>query len=173
MRWAGVGAAIIAATDDGLYLGTIATQQGSASQFLRVPFIAAFIALMAICAALSSVASAGRWRPLLLGMSAAGLILLGYLAMFSIGLPLVLAGVLAALGLIKALADARSSGEGLGRAAFTTAAASAVLGVVILLAGVSFTELAIRCPATGQEGGSGFSLLGGSYQYSWALTISH
>jgi hypothetical protein len=176
MRWAGVGAAIIAATDDVLYLGTIATQQGSASQFLRVPFIAAFIALMAICAALSSVASAGRRRSLLLGMSAAGLILLGYLAMFSIGLPLVLAGVLAALGLIKAVGDARSSGQSSGRAAVATAAGGAVLAVVVLLAGVSFTELAVRCPANGQESGSGFSLLGGTYQYrcdNGTLTISH
>jgi hypothetical protein len=51
-----------------------------------------------------------------------------------------------------------------------------VLAVVVLLAGVSFTELAVRCPANGQESGSGFSLLGGSYQYSCdngKLTISH
>ena len=176
MGWAGVGAAIIAATTDAVYLGTIEAQGGSASQFLRVPFIAAFIAVMAICAALSSIASAGRWRSFLLGVSAAGLLLLGFFAMFSIGLPLVIAGVLASLGLIKTLGDARSSGERSGRAAVATAAGGGVLAVVVLLAGVSFTELAVRCPANGQEGGSGFSLLGGTYQYrcdNGALTISH
>ena len=176
MRWAGVGAAIIAATVDVLYLGILSTQGGSASQFLRAPFGAAFITLMAICAALSSVASARRWRSLLLGVSAGGLMLLGYLTMFSIGLPLVLAGALAGLGLIKTLGEARSSGERSGRAAIATGAGGAVLAVVVLLAGVSFTELAIRCPSNGQEGGSGFSLLGGIYQYrcdNGVLTISH
>jgi len=176
MGWAGVAAAIIAAANDVLYLAIIATQSDSASQFLRVPFIAAFIAVMAICAALSSMASAGRWGSFLLGVSAAGLLLLGFLAMFSIGLPLVIAGVLAALGLIKTLGDVRSSGERSARAAVATAAGGAVLAVVVLLAGVSFTELAVRCPANGQESGSGFSLLGGAYQYRCdhgVLTISH
>ena len=85
MGWAGVAAAIIAAANDAVYLAIIATQSDSASQFLRVPLIAAFIAVMAICAALSSIASAGRWRSFLLGVSAAGLLVLGFFAMFSIG----------------------------------------------------------------------------------------
>jgi hypothetical protein len=166
MRWAGVGAAIIAASVDVLYLGFVGTQGASDPQFLRVPFVAAFIALMAICAALSSRASAARWRPALLGVAAAGLILLGYFAILSIGLPLVVAGVLASLGLINALGNARSSGETSGRAAVATAAGGAVVAVVVLLAGFSLAELAIRCPASGMEGGSGPSLFGGSYQYS-------
>jgi hypothetical protein len=175
MRWAGVGAAIIAAADDALYLGFVGTQGGSDPQFLRVPFVAIFIALMAICAALSSRASATRWRPLLLGVSAAGLLLLGYFAMFSIGLPLVLAGVLASLGLINALGQARFSRETSGKAAVAMAAGGAVLAVVVLLAGFSFAELAVQCPSNGVESGSGPSLLGGSYQYSCVngkLTIS-
>jgi hypothetical protein len=166
MRWAGVGAAIIAATVDVLYLGIVGSQGGSAPQFLRVPFVAAFIALMAICAALSARRSAARWRPLLLSISAAGLLLLGFFAIFSIGLPLMVAGVLASLGLINALGQARSSRETSGKAAAGMAAAGAVVAVVVLLAGFSLTELAVRCPASGIESGSGPSLLGGSYQYS-------
>ena len=175
MRWAGVGAAIIAAADDALYLGIVGTQ-GSNPQFLRVPFVAAFIAAMAICAALSSRASALRWRSLLLGVSAAGLILLGFFGIFSIGLPLVVAGVLASLGLISALGNARSSGETSGKAAVATAAGGAALAVVVLIAGVSLTELALRCPSNGMETGSGATLFGGSYQYgcdNGKLTISH
>jgi hypothetical protein len=40
MRWAGVGAAIIAAAVDLLYLGIVGSQGASDSQFLRVPFVA-------------------------------------------------------------------------------------------------------------------------------------
>jgi hypothetical protein len=175
MRWAGVGAAVIAAADDAFYLGVVNTQGGSSPQFLRVPFVAAFIALLAICGALSSRASAARWRPLLLGVSATGLILIGFLGIFSIGLPLVVAGVLASLGLINALGQARASGEPAGKAAVTMAVGGAVLAVVVLLVGVSLTELAIRCPANGIESGSGGVLLAGPYQYSCdngKLTIS-
>jgi hypothetical protein len=163
MPWAGVVAAIIAATVDVLYLGFVSSGD---PQFLTRPFVAAFIALMAICAALSARASAARWRAFLLGVSAAGLLLLGYFAIFSIGLPLVVAGVLASLGLLKSLGQARFSRETSGKAAAAMAAAGAVVAVVVLLAGFSLTELAVRCPASGIESGSGPSLLGGSYQYS-------
>jgi len=176
MRWAGVGAAIIAAAVDALYLGVVGSQGGSDFQFLRVPFVAAFIALMAICAALSSRASAARWRPLLLGISAAGLLLLGFFAIFSIGLPLLAAGVLALLGLINAMSQPAISPGTSGKAAAAMAAGGAVLAVVILIAGFSLTELAIRCPASGSGGGGGTGLLGGSYQFTCdngKLTISH
>jgi hypothetical protein len=175
MRWAGVGAAIIAAADDALYLGIVGTQGGSNPQFLRIPFVAAFIAAMAICAALSSRASALRWRSLLLGVSAAGLILIGFFGIFSIGLPLVVAGVLASLGLINSLGQARANGKTSGSAAVAMAAGGGVLATVALLAGISLTELALRCPANAIESGSGASLLSGSYQYSCdngKLTIS-
>jgi asparagine N-glycosylation enzyme membrane subunit Stt3 len=164
MRWTGVGAAIIAAADDALYLGVINTQGGSNPQFLRAPFVAAFIAVMAVCAALSSRASAARLRPLLLGASAAGLLLLGFFGIFSIGLPLMVAGVLAGLGLIGSLAQAKPSAETAGKAAVAIAVGGGVLAIVALLVGLSITELAIRCPANGIEEVSGTSFLGGSYQ---------
>lgn len=171
MRWAGVGAAIIAATVDVLYPGFVSSQGASDPQFLRVPFVAAFIALMAICAALSAAASAGRWRPLLLGVSAAGLLLLGFFAIFSIGLPLLVAGLLALYGLIYTLSHA---GPFLG-SSVRAAAGGTTIAVVILLAGLSLTELTIRCPPSGIMGGGGPGFLGGSYQYSCdngKLTIS-
>jgi hypothetical protein len=137
--------------------------------------VAAYIALMAICASLSSYASAGRWRPLLLGISVAGLLLLGFFGIFSIGLPLMVAGVLASLGLINALGPARSPGEGSRKASAAVAAGGAVLAVVVLLVGLSLTELAIRCPANGVEEVSGTNFLGGPYRASCdngKLTIS-
>jgi hypothetical protein len=158
MRWAGVGAAIIAAAVDALYLGVASSD----AQFLRVPFVAGFIALMAICAALSARASAMRWRPLLLGFSAAGLLLLGVIGIFSIGLPLLAAGVLALLGLINALSRPGSAPSRSGRAAAGMAAAGALLAAVVLLGGFVLTELALRCPAHGVMGGNASSLFGGS-----------
>jgi hypothetical protein len=188
MRWAASGAAVIAATVDVLYLGYVSGQGGGDPQFLRVPFVASFIALMAILAALSAFESASRWRPLLLGVAAAGLLLLGYFAMFSIGLPLLVAGLLAVYGLVRTLAGAPSSG---GSASLTApprgpgsfrpavaagmAAAGALAVVVVLLGGFTLSDLAIRCPPSGQMGGGGISMLGGSYSYSCdggRLTIS-
>jgi hypothetical protein len=166
MRWAGVGAAIIAAAVDVLYLGVINTQGGSNPQFLRAPFVAAYIALMAICASLSAFASAAQWRPLLLGISVAGLLLLGFFGIFSIGVPLMVAGVLASLGLINALGRRGRPGEPSRKASAAVAAGGAVLAVVVLLVGLSLTELAIRCPANGVEEVSGTNFLGGSYQFS-------
>jgi hypothetical protein len=167
MRWAGVAAAVIAATVDVLYLGYVSVQGAGDPEFLRVPFVAAFIALMAVLAALATRASAGRWRALLLGVPAAGLLLLGYFAMFSIGLPLVVAGLLALLGLIRTLGGAAPLRGGSARfAAAGMAAAGAVAAIALLLAGFSFTETAIRCPAHGQMGGGGMTVLGGSYSYS-------
>jgi len=56
------------------------------------------------------------------------------------------------------------------------AAGGAVAALVVLLAGFSLTELAIRCPAIGVESGTGADFLSGSYQYRCdhgKLTISH
>lgn len=175
MRWTGIAVAAIAGTVDVLYLGYVNSQQASAPWFLRVPFVAGFIVLMAICAALSAWASAIRWRPLLLGASAGGLLLLGFFAMFSIGLPLVAAGLVALAGLMGTLSQtdpAARMSSALARVGM--AAVGAVMAVVILLAGFTLTEFAIRCPVSGTEGGGGGPVLG-SYQYSCdngKLTIS-
>ena len=167
MRRLGVAAALIAGTVDVLYLGYVSSQGAGDPQFLRVPLVALFIAAMAICAALSARQSAARWRPLLLGASAAGLLLLGYFGIFSIGLPLLVAGALALVSLVGTLSLDGGPPAGSAKAAAAgMAAAGAVLAVVVLLAGFSVAERAIRCPASGIESGSGPGVLGGSYEYS-------
>jgi hypothetical protein len=176
VRWARVAAAVIAGTADVLYLGYVGSQGASDPQFLRVPFVATFIAVMAMSAALSSRASAAPWRPLLLGASAAGLLLLGYFGIFSIGLPLLVAGALAFVGLIGSLSLTGGSPADPGKAAAAgMAVGGTVLAVVVILAGFSLAERAIRCPARGMESGGGSGFLGGSYQYNCAdgtLTLS-
>jgi hypothetical protein len=55
------------------------------------------------------------------------------------------------------------------------AAGGAIASIAVLLGGFTVSESAIRCPTTGQMGGGGVSLLGGSYSYSCdegRLTIS-
>jgi hypothetical protein len=174
MGWAAIAAAVITAAVDVLYLGIVSSQGGGNPEFIRIPFVATFIALMAICCALSVRASAARWRPLLLGVAAAGLLLLGFFALFSIGAPLALAGALALLALIHTLTSASVRGTS-ARAAAAKAVGGAIAAVVVLLAGFLVADYAIRCPSSGQEGGSGTTLLGASYSYSCdngRLTIS-
>ena len=175
MRWPALAVALTAGIVDPLYLRYVSMQGAHDPQFLRVPFVAAFIALMAICAALSIPAWADRWRPLLLGVSAGGLLLLGYFAMFSIGLPLIVAGLLAVLGLARSLPGKTIRQQSPERLSLGMAVGGAAFAVAILLVGFSLTELAIRCPSTGMEGGGGISALGSSYQYNCdngKLTIS-
>src|SRR5207244_10968843 len=113
--------------------------------------------------------SAARWRPLLLGASASGLLLLGYFGIFSIGLPLLVAGAFALVSLVGTLSLEGGPPARSGKAAATgIAAVGAVTAVVVLLAGFSGAERALRCPASGSGGGSGAGVVGGSYRYSCA-----
>jgi hypothetical protein len=181
VRLAALGTAIVAAVVDVLYIRYVTAQQGSDPQFLDFPFVASFIALMAMSAAFSVPARVG-WRPFLLGISAGGLLLLGLFAIFSIGLALIIPGVVALYGVTGAVADLRpsdaSSGavhKGRRRAGIATAVAGVVTSVVVLLAGFSVTETFIRCRPSGSESGGGITVLGFSYTYrcdNGKLTIS-
>jgi hypothetical protein len=96
MRWLAVTAAIIAALTDILYYGVVVGQGGHDPIRWRVAFVATFIAVLAMTAALSARASSRAWRPGLLGLSSIGLLAMGFIAIFSIGLPLLIAGALIA-----------------------------------------------------------------------------
>lgn len=85
--------------------------------------------------------------------------------MFSIGLPLVAAGVLATVALIGTLTSGSARGTS-AKIAAPMAAGGAVVAVTIVVAGFVVAEFAIRCPATGIMSGGGPSLLGGNYSYS-------
>lgn len=161
MRRLAIAAAVIAAVVDVLYLGAVRSQSGrGAGQFLTVPFVAGFIALLAIAAALSVRASAEPIRPALLALSATGLLATGYVALFSIGVPLLIAGLLALVaGVLSLTRSPRRAG--------VQALAGVLVAAVVFVGGFSLTERAITCPPTGFEsgGGRGF-LLGGAYHYT-------
>ena len=158
MRWFAGVAAIIAAVVDVLYYGFVNHQGGPLGW--RVAFVATFIALLAITAALSTRASATAWRPALLGLSAIGLLSMGFIAIFSIGLPLLLAGALACVALIFSLATSRQP------AGILKAGAGALLALAIFLGGFEVTEHAIACPVSGAETGSGSGFLSSPYHYT-------
>lgn len=160
MRWFAGVAAIIAAVVDVLYYGFVGHQAGHDPLGWRVAFVAIFIALLAIAAALSTRASAAAWRPALLGLSAIGLLAMGFIGIFSIGLPLLLAGALACVALIFSLTGARQP------AGILKAGAGALLALAIFLGGFEATERAIACPARGYESGGGSGLLSGPYRYT-------
>jgi hypothetical protein len=156
MRWLALIAALIAAATDILYYG----QVGHDPLQWRVAFVATFIAVLAMSSALSARASASAWRPALLGLSAIGLLAMGFIAIFSIGLALLLAGALAFIALVVTLTAVRQP------AGFLKAGAGGMIALVVFVAGFDATARAIVCAPTGVETGSGSGLLSGPYHYT-------
>jgi hypothetical protein len=162
LRWVVLTAVIVACAVDIVYVSQIIGPPGGRPDPLvwRSPFVAFFIAVMAIAAALAIRPSAAGGRTVLLGLSSVGLLAMGYLAIFSVGLPLLVAG----LGLLVALIYAVvASGQPAG---VMRAAAGGLLALVIFFGGFELTAQAITCPVHAFEGGTGSSFLGGPYHYT-------
>ncbi|MFI5284138.1 MAG: hypothetical protein ACHQ0J_13560 [Candidatus Dormibacterales bacterium] len=156
-----VAIAILLLTD-ALYLALIFSQQERPSvDTVSVGFIAAYMLLMAalLAASLSSHPRVVVARPLLRGAPAGGLLLLGTLAAFSIGLPLLAAAALAIIGTVRSVPRPRW------RPPAALGALAAVAGVVVLVAGIDVTQRVIICPASGVAAGSGSGLVSGPYHY--------
>ncbi len=145
---------------DILYYGMVSHAGAHDPLGWRVTFVAAFIAALAMTAPLSARASATAWRPALLGVSVIGLLAMGFIAIFSIGLPLLVAGGLALVPLVASLTTSRQP------AWILKAGAGALLALTIFVGGFAATERAIACPTTGAETGGGSGLLSGPYHYT-------
>lgn len=131
-RFAGA-AAVAVLIVDALYLQYVLLSQGIAPPWpLRVALIATWIAVSSICAlagaALPRLGLTGR--ALLLGIAAAGLLVIGVVAVFSIGIALLIAGIAV---VAAASSTAMRAGIGLGRQALTLtlllAAAAVLMGI--------------------------------------------
>ena len=127
-----------------------------------VPFVSGFMMVMAAVLALTL---GGHpllltMRPTMLAFGSAGLLLLGFFALFSIGLPLFVAGILAAIVGIRAALAGRS----LKNALFAEGAA-ALIAVTLLVAGFEVAQRIIVCPPSGTMGGGGSGFLTGPYHY--------
>jgi hypothetical protein len=161
MRRLALIVAIVVAAVDIFYVWYVRfVQVGVSDQPWRVPFVASYLGLVAICAALSAAASAGPWRVALLGASAGGLVVLGFFGLFSIGLPLFVMGLLAVAALVRAITSATSR-----RLMAGASIAGALVAVLVLMAGFAITERLIACPP-GAVSGSGSGLLSGPYSYT-------
>ena len=126
-----------------------------------VPFVAAYLSLMALALWLSLLDRPilASLRPALRATAAAGLLPMGIIAAMSIGLPIFAAGVLAAIAAARALAGPRL------RTAVLSEVAAAVIAVMVLVGGFELTQRLILCPPSGTIGGSGSGFLTGGYHY--------
>ncbi|TMD11502.1 MAG: hypothetical protein E6I96_15095 [Chloroflexi bacterium] len=151
---------VIVLVADVVYVGLINAQGPSAQPYIP-RFVAGYLAVMA---ALIAVAMLPRQeietiRVPLRAAAAAGLLVMGFLAAFTIGLPLVSAGILVTVALNRTVRTARSRPARLG------GLLAAALAVALLLAGFELTQRLIDCPATGQTAGGGSGLVTGPYQW--------
>ena len=79
--------------------------------------------------------------------------------MFSIGLPLVIAGAMATAATVRTAARHRAMLSAL------SAVGAAMIAVTILVVGFEVTERLIVCPVHGTMGGGGSGFVTGPYQY--------
>jgi hypothetical protein len=162
MRRLGLVVAIVVAAVDVLYLWYVRfVQSGRSDQPLTVPFVAAYLGVVAICALVSAMTRAGTWRVALLGASAGGLLVLGFFALFSIGLPLFLMGLLAVAALVSAIKRATRRGLAAG-----ASIAGALAAVLVLFAGFAITARVIACAPGAVSGSGSGGFLSSSYSYT-------
>jgi hypothetical protein len=153
-------ALVFALATAAVYLLLILGQGDAPSDVVTVAFVASYLAAIA---ALLAASLLRRWsrvvRLLLRAAAAGGLLVLGVLAIFSIGLPLLIAGAMATGATVRTL-----RGPLLG-ASSILAVGAAFMAVVVLVAGFEITERMIVCPAHGSSGGGGTGLVTGPYYY--------
>ena len=144
----------------GLYIGLI-NAQGLSEQPYVPRFVGGFLAVMAalILIALLPRPEIAPIRAPMRAAAAAVLLMLGVFAAFSIGTPLVVAGILVTFALSR---TQRTPRRGPARLSGLVVAA---LTVGILIGGLDVTQRVIVCPEQGQSFGSGSALLSGSYAF--------
>lgn len=143
-----------------LYIALI-DAQGTSQQPYVPRFVGGFLAVMAalIVIALVPRPEIVNIRAPMRAAAGAGLLMLGIFAAFSIGLPLVVAGVLVTFALSR---TQRTPRRGAARLSGLVAAA---LTIAVLIGGLDVTQRLIVCPDSGQSAGSGSGIVSGSYQY--------
>jgi hypothetical protein len=127
-----------------------------------VPFVSGYLLLMGFLLWLSLFGNprVASLRPALLSAPAAGLMLLGFFALMSIGLAIFAGGILAAIAASRTLVGRRS------RNTILSGVAGAVIAVTVLFGGFEVTQRIIICPSTGTMGGGGSGFLTGPYHYT-------
>ncbi len=153
-------ALIFALATDAAYLLLKFGQGGAALDVITVVFVAGYLVAVA---ALLGGSLMRRWttavRLPLRAAAAGGLLVLGILAISSIGLPLLIAGAMATGATVRTLRGPFATPSSL------SAVAAAVAAVAVLVAGFEVTERLIICPDHGSASGGGSGLVTGAYHY--------
>ena len=157
MAWASL---VIVLLEVVVYVALIQGQGQTAPDAYTFPFVSGYLVLMAALL-LASLLRLKRTvlRTPFRAAAAGGLLVLGILAAFSIGLPLVVAGILATGSAVRTVKGPLWTRAGL------LGAGAAVAAVVVLIAGFEVTQRIIVCPATGNMGGGGSGFVTGPYQW--------
>jgi hypothetical protein len=152
---------------DAAYLSLIRAQDSSPADAYTVPFVAGYVALMAAMLGVSLLERPRviPFRPALRAGAAAGMVILGAIASFTIGLPLLIAGAVATGAALRTIATPPRT-----RAAISEVAA-ALIAVIVLVGGFEVTERLIVCPPSGTSSGSGVGFVTGPY--AWECTDGH
>jgi hypothetical protein len=160
-------AAVLVVLGDAGYVLIVATQGSYPPDAFTVPFLAGYWLVMAAMLGLSLLdrPRLTTLRPAFRAAAAAGLLVTGVLGLFSIGLPMVIAGALATGAAVRTLAGRDRRRAGL------TEVLAAVIAVVVVVAGLELTARLILCPAHGQSGGGGAGLVSGAYH--WTCVEGH
>ena len=152
-------AAVAVLAIDALYVTLIQAQGGPPSdEPLVVPFVAGYLGLLAVALGLTLVLP-GLLRVGVRGAAAGGLLLMGVLTGFSIGVGVLVAAIVS----IAALVVTVSRHPGARPAA--AAVAGIVVGVALLLIGLEVAWSHVVCAPTGESGGSIPSLIGPGASY--------
>ena len=151
---------------DALYLAIVVNQNSlgvAPPNVYTFPFIVAYLAVMAV---LLTASLMSRWnlpvRTALRAAAAGGLLVLGSLALLSIGLPLVIAGAMATVAALRTMIGHRAMLSTL------SAVAGAAIAIAVLIGGFEVTQRLIVCPEHGSMGGGGSGFVTGPYQYECA-----
>jgi hypothetical protein len=143
-----------------VYLSLIRSQGDYPPDMFTVPFVAGYMLAMVALLTVSLLRQVGPVaRAALRGGAAAGLLVLGVVGAFSIGAPLLVAGITAMVGFGTSVDGTRW------RPSLLAAAGAVVICVVVLVLGVDISHRVIVCPPGGNEGGGGAGIVLGSYQY--------
>jgi hypothetical protein len=143
-----------------LYVVLIRSQGGPLESYIPF-FVTGYLALLAglIAIALVPRPEVAVFRVPLRAAAAAGLLVLGFLAAFSIGTPLLIAGLLVIAALVQTQPSPWS------RVAFGSGIVAGVVAVALLIAGFEIANRLVVCPETGTMSGSGSGLVTGPYHY--------
>ena len=153
---------------DAIYLIIVRQQGTDPSEPLVVPFVAAYIALMGALL-VASLLTPPAWAPALRGGASAGLLVLGALSAFSIGLGVLFAATLAIAATVLALIARPGA-----RSAVSTVL-SALVVVALLVVGFQVAWSHLACPASGEGGGTTPSFFGqgSSYECNGGVLTVH